>query len=59
MKEEMIGKQVHLGYYYEIEEALSVAKQQREVYVQKLKEVYGKYVEGKVFDALLEDRWCE
>lgn len=53
------GKQVHLGYYYEIEEALSVAKQQREAYVQKLKEVYGKDVEGKVFDALLEDRWCE
>ena len=53
------GNQVHLGYHYEIDEALLVVRDQRKSYVKKLKEVYGKDVEDKVFEALLEDRWFE
>lgn len=53
------GKQVHLGYYYTLKEALRVAKKQRAFYVDKLKSVYGDTVETKVFEALLEDRWSE
>ena len=53
------GKQVHLGYYMTLEEAVSVAKKQRESYVDKLKYIYGDTVEPKVFEVLLEDRWSE
>ena len=53
------GKQVHLGYYYTLKEALRVAKKQREIYVDKLKSLYGDTVESKVFEVLLEDRWSE
>ena len=53
------GKQVHLGYYMTLEEAASVAKDQRKVYVNKLKSIYGDTVEPKVFEVLLEDKWSE
>ena len=53
------GKQVHLGYYYTLKEALRVAKKQRAFYVDKPKSIYGDKVETKVFEALLEDRWSE
>ena len=53
------GKQVHLGYYYTLKEALRVAKKQREIYVDKLKSLYGDTVESKVFEVLLEDRGSE
>ena len=53
------GKQVHLGYYYTLKEALRVAKKQRALYVDKLKSLYGDTVEPKVFEALLEDKWSE
>lgn len=53
------GKQVHLGYYMTLEEAVTVAKEQRVFYVDKLKTIYGDTVESKVFEVLLEDRWSE
>ena len=53
------GKQVHLGYYMTLEEAASVARDQRKVYVNKLKSIYGDTVESKVFEVLMEDRWIE
>lgn len=53
------GKQVHLGYYMTLEEAVVVAKEQRVFYVDKLKTIYGDTVESKVFEVLLEDRWSE
>lgn len=53
------GKQVHLGYYMTLEEAVIVAKEQRVFYVDKLKSIYGDTVESKVFEVLLEDRWSE
>lgn len=53
------GKQTHLGYYASLEEAIIVAKEQRVVYVNILKEMYGDTVEQKVFEALLDDKWSE
>ena len=53
------GKQVHLGYYMTLEEAVSVAKKQRQSYIDKLKRIYGDTVEPKVFEVLCEARWSE
>lgn len=53
------GEQVHLGYYMTLEEAVTVAKEQRVSYVDKLKSIYGDTVESKVFEVLLEDKWSE
>ena len=53
------GKQIHLGYYRSLEEAVAVAKEQRVVYVNKLMDLYGETVEPKVFKALLEDKWSD
>lgn len=53
------GKQTHLGYYASLEEAIIVAKEQRVVYVNILKGMYGDTVEQKVFEALLDDKWSE
>ena len=53
------GKQIHLGYYNSLEEAVAVAKEQRIVYVNKLIDLYGETVEPKVFKALLEDKWSD